>query len=230
MSGVRDDARLYRYINSASKETLTSFRHLFAEHAHLNMHDDHVWFSVLKRPNCSRFSRFQRLTCCLAMLFLAMTSNAMWFDTASETGNPGITIGPLRLTYHTFFVSIMGAAIVVPPTLLMVTLFNRSRKRPQQENFDGNYVASERKQSCLLPWWCNIIGYILVVASVFISSFICILYSLQWGREKSSNWLMSMFLSFTESVVIIHPIKVGLIILCTCYTQASAFNCLKKCA
>ena len=194
LSLVRADAKPHIYLNASCDNTLRSFNHLLSEHAHLNMYDEHIWFSILKRPNCSRFTRLQRLTCCLSVLFLAMTTNAMWFGTTPESGNPGVNIGPVRLTYHTFFVSIMGAAVVVPLTLLMVALFRLSGKTTKGK----------------LSRWCRVVAYFLAFAVAASSSFICILYSLQWGREKSSNWLISMFLSFVESVVVIQPIKASI--------------------
>ncbi len=41
--------------------------------------DDHIWLSVGYRQTKSNFSRVQRLSVCLATLFLAMVANAMWW-------------------------------------------------------------------------------------------------------------------------------------------------------
>jgi len=35
-----------------------------------------------------------------------------------------------------------------------------------------------------------------------------ILYSFEWGREKSTAWLTAFLLSFLESVIVIQPVKV----------------------
>ena len=49
------------------------------------MFDDHIWLSVGYRKNKSKFSRLQRLCCCLSILFLTMISNAMWYKTEDNT-------------------------------------------------------------------------------------------------------------------------------------------------
>lgn len=40
--------------------------------------DDHLWLSVIRRPNKSSFSRVQRWSMCISTLFLMMVVNAMW--------------------------------------------------------------------------------------------------------------------------------------------------------
>ena len=59
-----------------------------------------------------------------------------------------------------------------------------------------------------LPWWCIIIAWVLVALSTAGAAFFTILYSFEWGQEKSTAWLTSFLLSFFESVVLIQPLKV----------------------
>ena len=42
--------------------------------------DGHMWLSVGMRAKPSNFTRAQRLAACMATLFLAMITNAMFFD------------------------------------------------------------------------------------------------------------------------------------------------------
>ena len=60
-----------------------------------------------------------------------------------------------------------------------------------------------------LPWWCVIIAWSLVASSIALAAFFTILFSLQWGKTQSEEWLKSFMLSFFESVVLIQPIKVS---------------------
>ena len=47
--------------------------------------DYHVWVSVWLRPAYSRFTRAQRLSCCLCLLMSYMAVNAAWYkDQTSE--------------------------------------------------------------------------------------------------------------------------------------------------
>ena len=42
--------------------------------------EHHLWFSVFLRNNRCRFTRAQRLTTAMAMLYLSMLVNAMWYE------------------------------------------------------------------------------------------------------------------------------------------------------
>ena len=62
-----------------------------------------------------------------------------------------------------------------------------------------------------MPWWCVIIAWALVALSTAGAAFFTILYSFQWGQEKSTAWLTTFLLSFFQSVVLIQPVKVRII-------------------
>jgi hypothetical protein len=47
--------------------------------------------------------------------------------------------------------------------------------------------------------------------SIAVPSFFVVLYSMQWGRERSNAWLVSMLLSFFQSLFVVDPIKVFII-------------------
>ena len=68
----------------------------------------------------------------------------------------------------------------------------------------------KKKEEFMLPHWCVYIGWFLFAVSCIVSAFFTILYSLEWGKEKSNEWLTSMLLSFFNSVVLIQPIKVSI--------------------
>lgn len=83
----------------AGKQELTNFNHLFWTRTKRNLSDDHIWFSVFSRPPRSRFTRVQRLTCCVSLLFATMVANIMFYKTDSTT-SPVIlfSIGPIKMT------------------------------------------------------------------------------------------------------------------------------------
>ncbi|XP_014675521.1 PREDICTED: polycystic kidney disease protein 1-like 2 [Priapulus caudatus] len=66
----------------------------------------------------------------------------------------------------------------------------------------------KKKKSKLYPHWVVYIGWASVILTVFTSGFFVILYSMEWGPEKSAQWLTAMVLSFIESVVFVQPFKV----------------------
>ena len=86
-----------RVIPVAGKEQMSEFGHLFRERASKNLSDGHLWFSVVARPPQSRFTRTQRVCCCLCLLFMTMLANAMFYQQASSSAN-AYTFGPFALT------------------------------------------------------------------------------------------------------------------------------------
>ncbi|KYO37869.1 polycystic kidney disease protein 1-like 2 isoform A [Alligator mississippiensis] len=69
---------------------------------------------------------------------------------------------------------------------------------------DGKKVSSSKG----LPWWFVFIGWFLIVATSGVSGFFTMLYGLHYGKENSIKWLISMAISFFESLFITQPLKV----------------------
>uniref|UniRef100_A0A8C3NZX8 Polycystic kidney disease protein 1-like 2 n=1 Tax=Cyanoderma ruficeps TaxID=181631 RepID=A0A8C3NZX8_9PASS len=59
-----------------------------------------------------------------------------------------------------------------------------------------------------LPWWFVFIAWFLVAATSAVSGFFTMLYGLHYGKENSIKWLISMVISFLESLFITQPLKV----------------------
>jgi len=103
------------------------------------------------------------------------------------------------------------------------TDFTENEDRFQSERCDGRQkiittvpaegLHAKRKKKFKLPHWCVYIGWVLVFISSGVSCFFTFLYSMEWGKEKSINWLSSMILSIFESVTVIQPIKVDISII-----------------
>ncbi len=51
----------------------------------------------------------------------------------------------------------------------------------------------------------------MVILSILTCSFFIILYSLEWGAKRANEWLITMMLSFGQSILVIDPLKVFLI-------------------
>eukprot|EP00058_Branchiostoma_floridae_P010308 XP_002595796.1 hypothetical protein BRAFLDRAFT_96767 [Branchiostoma floridae] len=60
----------------------------------------------------------------------------------------------------------------------------------------------DRKAGKRLSRWPKYVAWAIVVVSSVISSFFVIMYSLDWGEEKSEAWLKAFFLSFCLSSVV----------------------------
>ena len=72
--------------------------HLFAKKGKQGLTDDHLWLSVVSRRAHSRFTRIQRLSCCLSLLFTAMLANAMFYGQVPSDSASGFTFGPFSLS------------------------------------------------------------------------------------------------------------------------------------
>ncbi len=51
----------------------------------------------------------------------------------------------------------------------------------------------------------------MVFVSILVPAFFVILYSMQWGKERSNAWLISISLSFFQSLLVVDPLKVFIV-------------------
>ena len=106
----KDDGQIDRVIPEACQNDLVSFKHLFTQSVKKKFTDSHLWFSVFARPSKSSFTRIQRLSCCMSLLFTTMIANAMFYQSEENTqAKSGVLeIGPIKFTmtqvisYHQF--------------------------------------------------------------------------------------------------------------------------------
>lgn len=246
----KDDGLIERFIPVSTDEELASFGHIFAFKSRQDLTDGHLWFSVLSRPTWSTFTRVQRLSCCLSLLFTTMVANAMWYGTTPSQGTQDVHLGPFTFSPQELTTSLMMSLIVVPINLLIVTLFRKAGPKPPKKNkssdvlyntnktghqskqwsSDGIFTVAPiqtehdkkhspkvvtrtpeaKKSCCVWPYWFTYIAWFLVVLSISAPAFFTVLYSLEWGADKSSRWLTSFVLSFVESVLLVQPVKVDI--------------------
>ena len=179
---------------------------------------------MLIRPQRSSFTRVQRVSCILALLFLTMISNAMFFRSSSEDSSADtVSLGALKFSTSILFVSFIGIIITTPPILIVTLIFKKRKPKPikvkvkvekavtadddnNTRNFNGEeYFSTDHLP---LPYWTAYIAWAIVVLAVLTSAFFLILYSMQWGTSKSEEWLSSFVFSFVESLVCVDPLKV----------------------
>ncbi|XP_055955095.1 polycystic kidney disease protein 1-like 2 [Patella vulgata] len=247
----KDDGMVDRLVPVTSQDDLMTFDKLFSSHARLNLTDSHLWLSVFMRPDKSTFSRVQRVSCCLALLFLTMIVNAMFFESENETTDEETVrqefqIGILRFSMSTIFTSFISVIITVPPTVLLVFLFKSSKpsknyfkvkpksgcclccKKPGKSDnlvvVEGDEVLDNMDDEKLLPHYCIIIAWILVAVIVMVCAFFLLLYSMQWGKPISEEWLTSFFLAFVENMFVLDPMKVLMISVLLALCARSPYN------
>lgn len=197
-----------------SKADMKRFSFLFTENVRENTTESYLWLSVAIRPDQSNFTRVQRLECCLVLLFLTMITNAMFYG--QDTGKK-ITMGPLKMSLSSFYISFLSTFIATIPVLLITYLFRNSRHRHNNSpQYVDNREITDRSSMTMnesqlpLPFWCRFIAWGFSTAAVLVSGFFLILYSMEWRKTKSEEWLLAFVLSFFEAMLIIDPVKVHL--------------------
>ena len=136
-----------------------------------------------------------------------MVMNAMWYKTdEGGSGSSVVHIGPISFSMHELYTGTVSSLIIVPPVILMTTLFVKSLP-PKKEMETGRFVVENGRKR--LPHWCQYIAWFLTVLAVAVGAFFTILYSFQFGGEKSKKWLIAFLLGFFESVFLIQPTKVS---------------------
>ena len=109
--------------------------------------DDHIWLSVGVRKTKSNFTRLQRLSVCLSLLFMTMIANAMWYRTEeTKDSTQSFQFGPITFTVHQLYTSVMSSLICVPPVLLITILFRKAKSRPNRNISTKNEQMNSNKE------------------------------------------------------------------------------------
>ncbi|XP_071131781.1 polycystin-1-like protein 2 [Mytilus edulis] len=214
-----DDGKIQSIIPVVDTKETKQFSFLFNEQTRENTTDSHLWLSVGLRPEPSNFSRLQRLACCLTLLFLTMISNAMFYG--QGTGSSQVSLGPLNFSLAGIYISFISLLLTIPVMLMITYLFRKSchlRKDTAISDME-RLTMSNGGHEHTLPWGCQIIAWALVVSAVVLSGFFVILYSMEWGKTKSEEWLLCFFLSFFESMFVMDPLKI--IVIATVFAYIS---------
>ncbi|XP_006813809.1 polycystin-1-like protein 2 [Saccoglossus kowalevskii] len=141
----KDDGKIERFLKASDTETLGSARGAFVSKANQDLLDGHLWFSVIGRPASSHFTRVQRASCCLSLLYTSMIANAMFYKTEETNENDFVIhLGPLSISWHQLYVGFMSSMVVFPVNLAIVQLFRKSR--PTNVKFDFKRKKKNKKK------------------------------------------------------------------------------------
>lgn len=197
-------------INAADKKELTNFKNLFVFRTARSLGDGHLWLSVLTRPPHIAFTRCQRLSCCLSVLFTAMVTNAMFYNFGAEPKDT-FQVGPLKMSWKTIKIGIQSSLIAIPVNVLIVMIFKNIKQRSCENVYDITADEAEEKAPGCLPHFFVYIGWTLCVLTSLAAAAFIVFYSMMWGKETSNGWLTSVTVSFVQDVFVSQPIKVVLL-------------------
>ena len=122
------------FLKPNTVEDLSEFNVMFNDKIRKEICDKHLWFSLILRPQCSPFTRLQRLSCCLSFLCTTMIASAMFYGVGPQPGDTSgnFHVGPLTMNLRTIIIAIQSALVVVPVNVVIVACFRLSAPVPEQ--------------------------------------------------------------------------------------------------
>ena len=169
----------------------------------------HLVMSLFRKNSASPYTRLQRVAVLCVMFFLMMISSAMWYGTEQKaTVTFKFKVGPISMGWNEFYVGCITILTVYPFVILISELFRRTKKindKCSEETFQILDEISEKK----FPRWVLAVAWILVFVAVVTASFFTFLYSLDWGGDKSNEWLGAFLLSFLQALLLVDPFVVS---------------------
>nr|XP_043906417.1 polycystic kidney disease protein 1-like 2 [Solea senegalensis] len=116
-------------------------------------------------------------------------------------------------SYSQALQQVQGIKAILEEQLLPTSVVNSDeitqKKLGSADNTDDE--DEQRKRRCChggLPWWFVFVGWLIVAGTSFVAAYFTMLYGLKFGKERSISWLVSMVVSFFQSILIIQPLKV----------------------
>nr|XP_033817429.1 polycystin-1-like isoform X2 [Geotrypetes seraphini] len=136
VENVKNEGMVEKEVLAACLQELRSFPRVFLAQLLLGFSDWHIWLSVWGRPPRSRFTRVQRITCCICTLYLFMASCAMWYGAVGIKGH-SVPIGSQALvTAESIAVGMVVAVVVFPIQLLLTSIFRETQSKVVVEDPD----------------------------------------------------------------------------------------------
>ena len=178
-----------------------------------NIADSHLWMSVFGKAYSSSFTRVQRASCCLSLLFSAMIANAMFYDLGGKSDG-AIQVGPFKFSWRQIVIGVQSGLIIAPVNILIALLFKSSKpRRKKGEKYKDidqaqQFVDEIGDTGCMLPHFCVYFGWILCFLTTLTAATFTLFYSLMWGKEISEQWLASILISSGQDIFVVQPTKV----------------------
>ena len=148
---AEEDGKVDIFLRPATEQDMLSFKKVFNTKIRKGICDNHLWFSVAYRPARNPFTRLQRLSCCLSLLFSFMVATAMFYGSGPQPGDTSGTVqmGPIKLNMRMVIIGIESALVVVPVNILIVAFFRNSKAkdtRPQTRKGRCREATSETSE------------------------------------------------------------------------------------
>ncbi|XP_051037154.1 polycystin-1 isoform X4 [Phodopus roborovskii] len=138
---------------AANEAALWQFQRLLVAELQRGFFDKHIWLSIWDRPPRSRFTRVQRVTCCVLLLCLFLAANAVWYGVVGDTT---YSMGPVSNlippSVDTVAIGLVSSVVVYPVYLAVLFLFRMSRSKISgEQNTTPTGQQALDVDSCLDP-------------------------------------------------------------------------------
>lgn len=130
-----DDGEVERTLHLATNEELNTFRTLFYKNIKMCFTEYHLWLSVFFRPAKSNFTRTQRITCCLALIYTVIVVASVVYTFTENSFKQRIIIPDLpvvRLSVYEIVVGILIGLCVTPITMIISAMFRIIEPKPNK--------------------------------------------------------------------------------------------------
>ena len=206
----RGSGELKAEIKVADKTQLLSFRNLVYVRMIKSLMDDHLWLSLFTRPPHNPFTRCQRLSCCLSIVYTNMVVNAMFYQFGTSAKDT-FRVGPLQMSWTLLKIGIQSSLIAIPINVLTLFIFRSTRESNDYPFLASETVAGQNVQKVQLPHCCIHIGWTLSLTASSAAASLTVFYSLMWGADTANLWLTSVLASIIWDVLFTQPLKVLLV-------------------
>ncbi|CAH1250637.1 PKD1L3 [Branchiostoma lanceolatum] len=212
LSSEKGDGEVQKVVHASTEEELTSFTNVFNEGSRDVFYDKHLWASALvAAPVGFSFTQAQRLSCCFTLLNTMMLASAMWYKAENATADTRVlNLGFVRFAIEELYISLMTVLTVLPVNLILLQLFRMEEQlsvNTPEMSIRPSKQASGYFRKTLLRL-AKYVAWVTVFLVSTISAFFVILYSMDWGKEKSDSWMKAFILSFMGSSCVADTLQI----------------------
>ncbi|XP_078664136.1 uncharacterized protein LOC144907207 [Branchiostoma floridae x Branchiostoma belcheri] len=209
LSPEKGDCEVQKVIYTSTEEELTSFTNVLNEATRDVFYDKQLWASALVAAPGSLFTKAQRLSCCFTLLNTMMLSSAMWYKAENTTADTRVlNLGFVRFTMQELYISLMTVLTVLPVNLVLLQLFRM--EAPLSVNTPEISIRPPKKGYWKRTFFrlAKYVAWVTVFLVSTSSKFFVLLYSMEWGKEKSDAWMKAFVLSFMGSSCVMDTLQI----------------------
>lgn len=197
--------------------------------------ENHLWISLVFRPLKSNFTRIQRLSCLLGLIYLIMILCTILIEAKnSENTSSKLTIGPFRFSMDGFKMSLMAvfiASIIISIVSFFFKYAESSSKTPNADSLTRKVYRKINKKLKLdnselarrtvrpvekalehnayfLPHISVYVGWIILVSILILASYLLVSFTSEWTTFTSEEWVTSVLVAMIGSFLLIESAKV----------------------